>query len=259
MPPSAWRNLPGRSRSAPVKAPRRVAEQLAFDQGVGDGGAVDRHEGRLGAVGQLVDAPRHQLLAGAGFAADQHARGDGGDAVDGVENALHGRRFAEQPAGAREAPDLVGEAAVLMAEAGGLQGVAHDETQLVDLVRLRQVVGGAGFHRVDGGAQVRIGGDHDDRWERRGRGEGGEVAEGGHAVHARHAEVEEHEVDAVPRLGQHLDAGAAVAAFHEVVVGRAEGADGPPPRRGLVVADQNALSVHAGVSSTRTRKAMRSG
>jgi len=42
------------------------------------------------------------------------------------------RRLAQQPAGAGEALDLFGQAAVLAAQAGGLQGVAHDEAQLVD-------------------------------------------------------------------------------------------------------------------------------
>ena len=51
-----------------------VAEQLGFEQGVGNRRAVDRDEGLLGAAAVTVDKSRQQLLAGARLAGNQHAR-----------------------------------------------------------------------------------------------------------------------------------------------------------------------------------------
>ena len=51
-----------------------VAEQLAFQQGLGNGGAVDGQERPGGPAAVLVDGPGDQLLAGAALAQDQHGR-----------------------------------------------------------------------------------------------------------------------------------------------------------------------------------------
>jgi hypothetical protein len=49
-----------------------VAEQLALEQVARHGGAVERHERFLGAVGEFVDRTRQDFLSGAAFAGDQH-------------------------------------------------------------------------------------------------------------------------------------------------------------------------------------------
>ena len=46
-----------------------VAEQFAFEQLLGNGGAVDGQERLLAAVAVMVNGPRDQFLAGAAFAA----------------------------------------------------------------------------------------------------------------------------------------------------------------------------------------------
>src|SRR5207302_9379378 len=51
-----------------------VAEQLAFKQRVGNRRAVQRNVGGVGARTQFVQRLRDELLARAGFAADQHRR-----------------------------------------------------------------------------------------------------------------------------------------------------------------------------------------
>ena len=51
-----------------------VAEQLALDQGGGNGRAVDAHERAAAPRAALVQRAREQLLAGAGFAEQQHRR-----------------------------------------------------------------------------------------------------------------------------------------------------------------------------------------
>ena len=59
-----------------------VAEQLAFQQRLGDGGAVQADERAFLARAGVVDGAGDQLLAGAAFAADQHGGVGGGDAAD---------------------------------------------------------------------------------------------------------------------------------------------------------------------------------
>ncbi len=54
-----------------------MAEEFAFQQTGGNGGAVEFDEGGLLARAEVVDGARQQFLAGAGFAVDQH-RGIGG-------------------------------------------------------------------------------------------------------------------------------------------------------------------------------------
>ena len=59
---------------ASVKAPFFMAEELRFDQGFGDGGAVDRHEGRSGGT-VVMNRLGHQVLARAALALDQDGAG----------------------------------------------------------------------------------------------------------------------------------------------------------------------------------------
>ena len=54
------------------KRPFFVAEKLALQHPLGQGAAVHRHEGVLGARAPVMDQPRHQFLADAGFSLDQH-------------------------------------------------------------------------------------------------------------------------------------------------------------------------------------------
>ena len=49
-----------------------VSEQLTFEECLGEGGAVDGDEGFGGARAEAVQSARHQFLAGAGFAEDEH-------------------------------------------------------------------------------------------------------------------------------------------------------------------------------------------
>ncbi|MNF90030.1 hypothetical protein D3C84_725800 [compost metagenome] len=54
------------------KRARLVTEQLAFHHGFGQSPGVDRHERAVTPVRQIVQRPRHDFFAGAGFAEDQH-------------------------------------------------------------------------------------------------------------------------------------------------------------------------------------------
>ena len=74
VPPEASSNLPVVLGDGAGEGAALVAEELGFDQVVGDGGAVDRDEGLGGALAAQVDGLGDQLLARAAFARDQHSR-----------------------------------------------------------------------------------------------------------------------------------------------------------------------------------------
>ena len=73
-----------------------VAEQLALHQLGGDRAAVDGDERALAARAALVYQPRHQLLAGAGFAVDVHRRLAACDACDHLPQLLHDVGVADE-------------------------------------------------------------------------------------------------------------------------------------------------------------------
>ncbi len=60
-----------------------MAEQLAVEQGVAEGGRVERDEGMTGTAGRVVNGPGQQGLPGAGLSQDQNrelgARRDPGE------------------------------------------------------------------------------------------------------------------------------------------------------------------------------------
>ena len=141
-----------------------VAEQLALQQVLRDGGAVERQERRLGAGAVLVDGARDQLLAGAALAGDQHRHVLGGDAANGLVDlaAWRGRSRRWRPPRRRPA-------AVSATTAGSRIRRATSSAspttwpQLVQVERLEQVVVGALLHRLDGRVRRLGHGDEDDR------------------------------------------------------------------------------------------------
>ena len=67
-----------------------VAKQLALNQVLGDGRAVDGHKVGAGAVRQIVQGTRHNFLARAALARDQHGR---------TRRRHHGQQIADRPDG----------------------------------------------------------------------------------------------------------------------------------------------------------------
>ena len=68
-----------------------VAEELAFDERRGEGGAVHRDERACRARAERVDGAGEQLLAGAGLAEEQDGRVRVGDLPDLLQNRPEGR------------------------------------------------------------------------------------------------------------------------------------------------------------------------
>ena len=74
-----------------------VAEEAAFEEVAGDGGAVEGEEGS-GAAGLDVELLGDGFLADAAFAGDEHPHGAAaGDASDVLAEAAHGRAFGHEP------------------------------------------------------------------------------------------------------------------------------------------------------------------
>ena len=121
-----------------------MAEQLGFEQIVGDRGAVHRDEGLVLAQRLLMQVLRDHLLAGAALAGDQHRRIRACDLVGELDDALH-RRIA---------PDQ----ARLVAGDGG----EHGGDQL-RIGRQRHVFARAGLDRGDGGTSIGRGAAGDER------------------------------------------------------------------------------------------------
>ena len=74
-----------------------MSEQLAFQKGVGNGGAVDGQEGRAGPLAVLVDGPRNQFLPRSAFAPDQYGHVLRSDAADGLVDFQDLRAAAHHP------------------------------------------------------------------------------------------------------------------------------------------------------------------
>ena len=83
------------------EGPLFVAEQFAFEQGFGDGGAVDAHVAAVAPSAKTVQGAGHELLARAAFAKHQHAcvgRSDGLDQLAKVSHLLRVTDNILQPA-----------------------------------------------------------------------------------------------------------------------------------------------------------------
>ncbi len=76
-----------------------VAEQLGFQQVLGDRRAIDRYERFLGAVGTGVDIARQHFLAGAGLAGDHHGSIRTGDLLRQLYHLGHRFVAVDQVAG----------------------------------------------------------------------------------------------------------------------------------------------------------------
>ena len=137
-----------------------VTEQLRLEQVGGERRGVERDE-RLGRARTVpMQRPRHELLARAGLAGDQHGHARTRQSPDRAEDLLHRRRVAEH---LRDAARFA---------RGGLRamnlrrGAAHQLDRLVDVERLRQVFERAALVRRDGAVEIGVRRHHDHRQSR---------------------------------------------------------------------------------------------
>ena len=227
---------PASSRVSTREGPALVAEELGLDELVGDGRAVDLDERLRSPRGHRVDGTRHQLLAAAVLAVDQHATARRRRRRDLFAKQMHDGGLADD-LGALGEPRAQG--GVLALEPGVLERARHREERLFQRERLLDEVVGAkpgGFHR---GLDRAVAGDHHDH---RVGSQAPQLGQRVEPVHARHPDVEEDQVVAVvgdrgERVGATRDRGDAVALVLE------HPAQGRADRR-LVVHDEHVLARH---------------
>ncbi len=135
-----------------------VTEQFGLEQLGGDRRGVERDERLGGARTVFVQRPRHQLLAGARLAGDQHVDARSGQPPDGAKHLLHGRRAPKEWRPRRgSAGDGAGWPRT------GLRGTPHQLNRVVDVERLGQVFECAALVGRHGGPQIRVRRHHDHR------------------------------------------------------------------------------------------------
>src|SRR5215472_5821616 len=128
-----------------------VAEELAFEQRIDQRGAIADGEALFGHRAQLMKGARHEFLARAGGAADEHVGEVPGYLAGEIEDIQHGRALADDALKLRVEKELFFEAAHLRAlrEDGGQ--VVESLLKPPEVDRLGEEVVGAALDGVDGG------------------------------------------------------------------------------------------------------------
>ena len=117
-----------------------VTEQFALEQGVGNGGAVDRDVRRVGARAQLVERLGDELLAGAGLAADQHRRVGRRGVLDHLIDLAHLGALADHRAERAVFAELAPQHAHLAQRRVALDDLAQQDPEPLQIDRLGEVV-----------------------------------------------------------------------------------------------------------------------
>ncbi len=137
-----------------------MAEELAFDQLFGDGGAVDLHERLVGPQRAGVQGPGHQLLARTAFPVNENPAVGGGGQLQLLPQGFHGNAVAHDAVAGAE---LVAQGAVFLGQPALVERVPDQQHGLVHRERLFQEVEGAQLGGLDRGLDGAVAGDHDDR------------------------------------------------------------------------------------------------
>src|SRR5271166_2490076 len=127
-----------------------VAEQLAFQQALGDGRAVEGPIRRPSPGSVLVDGAGDQLLAGAALTGDQHREVPRGDPANGLVHFAHGRASADDGAGEVGVRGCFGYRGWPAHPPAHLQRLIDHPPELSQVERFEEVVVGALPHRLNG-------------------------------------------------------------------------------------------------------------
>ena len=139
-----------------MNAPRSWPKSSDSSRSFGIAAVLIATNGSGGARAVPVQRARDELLAGAGFAGDEHRRVRLRQAADRAEHLLHRGRLAR----AFPAPRRARRSACAPARRFGRRA-ADQRERVVDVERLRQVLVGAALERRDRAVEIRIRG-HDD-------------------------------------------------------------------------------------------------
>ncbi len=186
MPPVGQLEPPLAAGLGGGESPFLVAEQLAFEQRLGQGGAVDGDQGAAVLRG-VVDRLGDQLLAGAGLALDEHRALGPRDVPDQLEDLVHPGVLADDVVEAVVLLQLLPEREDLVLQGSLLEGAVDHQSQIGRVVdRLGEEVVGAEAHRLDDAVDRAEGRRDDDRHEHPAV---DHLADQVHAAHAGHPQV----------------------------------------------------------------------
>ena len=228
VPRFAETRRPVRGLSAPVNAPRTCPNSSDSASASGIAAMLTTTNGAGPAMARAVDHPRDDLLAGAGLAADEHARLGARDLIHALEDLLHRRVLADD-----------GDAGSLTrAPARGRLGAGelahHRVLEDRDVERFRDHVGGAHAQRFDGVGDGALLAEHDRRDRRAARARLLQDRDpvGAGQMHIRHAELERAGAQERDRVGAVVDG-------DRLVTEGLDQTNEPRVNRGIVVDQQN--------------------
>ena len=141
-----------------------VAEELGFEQLLGDCAAVDRDQHPLGTTAVVVERPGDELLAGAALSRDQHRAVGVRHLLDDGEHPLQRCALSDDVVELVAGAELAVERAVLGLEAAVLDGLLDQAAHHVEALLLEgllEVPEGAGPQGLDGVLGAAVAGDHD--------------------------------------------------------------------------------------------------
>ena len=185
----------------PGKSAGLVAEKLGFDDVGGQGRAVDGDEIALGPAAEIMERARHDLLAGARLAKDQHIHIGVGKRADLFAQTLDAQRSPDE-AGSHfvAAVECRAQDAVFQNQPTLFERAFDDRVEPRDGEGLLDEIIGPDAHGIDRHLHVAMAGDQDD-----GKGgiDGERLAQQVEPVDPRHADVaDSNGIGIVPDLGQ---------------------------------------------------------
>ena len=142
-----------------------IAEELALDVVLGNGGAVQLNENAVAAQASGVDGAGDQLFARAGFAINENAAVGGRHERDLLAESAGLDAFAGDLRFERK---LAAEFDVFGAQSAGFDRIFDDDERALEHQRLFKEVEGAEFGGFHGGLDGGVAGDDDDLGTRRG-------------------------------------------------------------------------------------------
>ena len=140
-----------------------VSEQLAFQQSLGKGRAVDGNERLVPTWSLVVNRSREQLLAGPRLALYQHRQIGGNDLLEQRDDLAKTAIRADDLAEVETAIELPTQVADFSGQLNDLQGVSHGDGQPLRFERFRHEVLRDQLHRLDGFFQRAMSREQDDR------------------------------------------------------------------------------------------------
>ena len=140
-----------------------VAEQLAFDQRLGEGGAVQRYKRAVPPSAVVMQGLGDQFLAGAALTGDQHRCPAVGDLFDLAVNLLHWPTFADEVVKRISLSHLCTQLFDFAFELLRVERAVHDDPEFFDVERLREIVCRPQLHGIDRRFHGLRAGQHDDR------------------------------------------------------------------------------------------------